>query len=36
VAAETVIAEFRVGRLDGIPICRACERYHAPEEGHRH
>jgi hypothetical protein len=29
-------AEAQVSRFYGIPICRACGRYHAPEEGHRY
>jgi len=28
-------SEAQVSRFYGIPICRACGRYHAPEEGHR-
>ena len=27
--------EARVGRFYGIPICRACGRYHTREEDHR-
>lgn len=29
-------AEAQVSRFYGIPICRSCGRYHAPEEGHRY
>jgi hypothetical protein len=28
-------AEGQIGRFYGIPICRACGRYHAREEDHR-
>jgi DNA-directed RNA polymerase subunit RPC12/RpoP len=28
-------AEAQIGRFYGIPICRACGRYHTREEDHR-